>query len=41
MSDNLLGEEFTTEDVTKSFVDLALSPKTSDAIITVEIILRL
>jgi rhamnose utilization protein RhaD (predicted bifunctional aldolase and dehydrogenase)/NAD(P)-dependent dehydrogenase (short-subunit alcohol dehydrogenase family) len=36
MSGNLLGEEVTAEDVAKAFVDLALSPKTTAAVITVD-----
>nr|HIL74865.1 bifunctional aldolase/short-chain dehydrogenase [Rhodospirillales bacterium] len=36
MSGNLLGEEVTAEDVAKAFVDLALSPKTTAVVITVD-----
>jgi rhamnose utilization protein RhaD (predicted bifunctional aldolase and dehydrogenase)/NAD(P)-dependent dehydrogenase (short-subunit alcohol dehydrogenase family) len=36
MSGNLLGEEVTAADVAKAFVDLALSPKTTAAIMTVD-----
>jgi hypothetical protein len=36
MTGNLLGEEVTAEDVAKAFVDLALSPKTTAAVITVD-----
>jgi rhamnose utilization protein RhaD (predicted bifunctional aldolase and dehydrogenase)/NAD(P)-dependent dehydrogenase (short-subunit alcohol dehydrogenase family) len=36
MSGNLLGEEVTAEDVAKAFVDLALSPKTTAAVMTVD-----
>ncbi|MFP6710097.1 MAG: bifunctional aldolase/short-chain dehydrogenase [Rhodospirillales bacterium] len=36
MSGNLLGEEVFAEDVAKAFVDLALSPKTTAAVITVD-----
>jgi NAD(P)-dependent dehydrogenase (short-subunit alcohol dehydrogenase family)/ribulose-5-phosphate 4-epimerase/fuculose-1-phosphate aldolase len=36
MTGNLLGEEVTANDVAKAFVDLALSPKTTAAVITVD-----
>jgi rhamnose utilization protein RhaD (predicted bifunctional aldolase and dehydrogenase)/NAD(P)-dependent dehydrogenase (short-subunit alcohol dehydrogenase family) len=36
MSGNLLGEEVTAKDVAKAFVDLALSPKTTAAVMTVD-----
>ncbi len=36
MSGNLLGREVTADDVAKAFVDLALSPSTSAAVITVD-----
>ena len=36
MTGNLLGKEVTAEDVAKAFVDLALSPKTTAAVITVD-----
>ena len=36
MAGNLLGLEVTAEDVAKAFVDLALSPKTTGAVITVD-----
>jgi rhamnose utilization protein RhaD (predicted bifunctional aldolase and dehydrogenase)/NAD(P)-dependent dehydrogenase (short-subunit alcohol dehydrogenase family) len=36
MSGNLLGREVTAEDVAKAFVDLALSPSTTAAVITVD-----
>lgn len=36
MSGNLLGLEVTAEDVAKAFVDLALSPKTTAAVMTVD-----
>ena len=36
MSGNLLGQEVTAEDVAKAFVDLALSPKTTAAVLTVD-----
>jgi rhamnose utilization protein RhaD (predicted bifunctional aldolase and dehydrogenase)/NAD(P)-dependent dehydrogenase (short-subunit alcohol dehydrogenase family) len=36
MRGNLLGEEVTAEDVAKAFVDLALSPKTTAAVMTVD-----
>ena len=36
MSGNLLGAEVTASDVAKAFVDLALSPKTTAAIMTVD-----
>ncbi|HJP22578.1 MAG TPA: bifunctional aldolase/short-chain dehydrogenase [Alphaproteobacteria bacterium] len=36
MAGNLLGREVTADDVAKAFVDLALSPKTTGAVITVD-----
>ena len=36
MAGNLLNEEVTVDDVAKAFVDLALSPKTTAAVITVD-----
>ena len=36
MSGNLLGREVLAEDVARAFVDLALSPKTTAAIVTVD-----
>ncbi|MSO54394.1 MAG: bifunctional aldolase/short-chain dehydrogenase [Rhodospirillales bacterium] len=36
MSGNLLGVEVTADDVAKAFVDLALSPKTTAAVVTVD-----
>ena len=36
MTGNLLNQEVTAEDVAKAFVDLALSPKTTAAVITVD-----
>jgi len=36
MSGNLLGREVTADDVAKAFVDLALSPKTTGAVLTVD-----
>ena len=36
MSGNLLGREVTAEDVAKAFLDLALSPKTTGAVLTVD-----
>ena len=36
MAGNLLNEEVTVNDVAKAFVDLALSPKTTAAVITVD-----
>ena len=36
MSGNLLGREVTADDVAKAFLDLALSPKTTGAVLTVD-----
>ena len=36
LSGNLLGREVTADDVAKAFVDLALSPKTTGAVLTVD-----
>ena len=36
MSGNLLRQEVTAEDVAKVFVDLARSPKTTAAVVTVD-----
>ena len=36
MSGNLLGREVTAVDVAKAFLDLALSPKTTGAVLTVD-----
>jgi len=36
MSGNLLGREVTADDVAKGFLDLALSPKTTGAVLTVD-----
>ena len=36
MSSNLLGQEVAAEHVAKAFVDLALSPRTTGAVLTVD-----
>ena len=36
MSSNLLGKEVAAENVAKAFVDLALSPRTTGAVLTVD-----